>query len=211
MEIEDNALFRARTPSGDSLDGKKKKIRRKQKGGAHHSKKWRPYLKNTENSVEKKDNGFQATAPSNTTQFLIDQHGATTPDFDKSSDEDDTSLEDDRSVNPDFLTKEFSQEYRSYQVERLYSLTKEELVRECLSLESKFDKTGKLRKEIETLRRENLRLNDENSLLQAKMKFENRESHEKEPRVRRCGSDSVLDTERGNESLLQDLQAEMQD
>lgn len=82
-------------PDGALLNGKRKKIRRKQKGGSHH-RRWKPYNKltweerqtleerETKRACRKRESRFasgQAMAPYNTTQFLMEQHEPSNSDF----------------------------------------------------------------------------------------------------------------------------------
>ncbi|KAK2146247.1 hypothetical protein LSH36_622g00000 [Paralvinella palmiformis] len=80
---------------GSLLNGKRKKIRRKQKGGSHH-RRWKPYNKltweerqtleerETKRACRRRESRFasgQAMAPYNTTQFLMEQHEPSNSDF----------------------------------------------------------------------------------------------------------------------------------
>lgn len=75
--------------SPTEANGRKRKHRRKQKGGKHHPRKWKPYDKLTweerkileeresKRACKKRESQFasgQAMAPYNTTQFLMEQH-----------------------------------------------------------------------------------------------------------------------------------------
>jgi len=140
----------------------------------------------------------QAMAPFNTTQFLMEQHeplpigasGDVQPFFnDKDSyganrssgslTEDSSSVADlDDAVELLFLEKEFTEEYESFQAERLLTLSKDELIREYVELEKKLERIqrshgtsrshGDERRFADDLKRlanENARLSEENAQL----------------------------------------------
>lgn len=150
--------------------GSRRKHRRKQRGGKHH-KKWKPYNKltweekkeleerETVRATKKREDRFasgQPMAPYNTTQFLMEQHEPSDPEFIHEGEENNqnrTSKGDgsgsvdssdeyyyDSPSNEDiFLEKEFTETYENYHAERLNTMSKEELVKEYLELESRVE------------------------------------------------------------------------
>ena len=168
-------------PGNDSsVNGKRKRHRRKAKGGSHHRKKWKPYNKLTweERKVldereerracmrrEERFASGQPMAPYNTTQFLMEQHDTAGPiidtharhrssrdrdgslSYESGSDDGDSSLDDEET----FLEREFTEAYESEHAERLQRMTKEELVREYLELETKNEKLEKSLRKVNAL------------------------------------------------------------
>lgn len=166
----------------DELNGSKngrRRGRRKQKGGRHHRKQWKPYSKlsweekqkrddkDTLRATKKRDDQFasgQPMAPYNTTQFLMDQHqpspvakDAQHEEVRHAKDEGSGSYDssDEYYDSPDdediFLAKDFSEAYEFFHAERLQELSKEELVREYVELESKNEN---LEKKITQMKKE---------------------------------------------------------
>lgn len=143
-----------------SINGKKHR-RGKTKGGKRH---WKPYNKlsweerqalderESRRAHRKRQERFakgQPMAPYNTTQFLMEQHQPDDGELNieerkpkdgsgslDSSEEYYDSPEDDEL----FMAKDFSETYNNVHAERLQNMTKEELVRELLELESRVEK-----------------------------------------------------------------------
>lgn len=163
-----------------SVNGKRKRHRRKAKGGRHH-RKWKPYNKLTweERKVlddreerracmrrEERFASGQPMAPYNTTQFLMEQHDTSGPiiesharhrssrdrdgslSMDSGSEDCDSSLGDDEET---FMEREFTEAYESEHAERLQRMTKDELVREYLDLETKNEKLEKSLRKVNEL------------------------------------------------------------
>ena len=116
----------------------------------------------TRRANQKREQQFasgQPMAPYNTTQFLMEQHESDQPGFDLLDDNHsgdgappqaakadlsgsfDSSEEYDSPDNEDnFLEKEFTETYENCHAERLQALSKDELVREYLELESRVER-----------------------------------------------------------------------
>lgn len=168
-----------------------------------------PYLKN----YRKSNKVIKPEAPHNSNQFLLEDHGnieeldqklkcindqassstiTRTRDSSFSVDTVDSDGEGDFYSSPDddkeFLIKDFDDQYETLHAERLYAMTKNELIQEYLSLESKVEQLTKellaksangnarvcdgkedLQSEVEHLRIENERLRCENSELKSKI------------------------------------------
>lgn len=162
-----------------------------------------PYLKN----YRKSNKVIKPEAPHNSNQFLLEDHGnieeldqklassstiTRTRDSSFSVDTVDSEGEGDFYSSPDddkeFLIKDFDDQYETLHTERLYAMTKNELIQEYLSLESKVEQLTKellaksangndsvcdgkadLQSEVERLRMENERLRCENSELKSKI------------------------------------------
>lgn len=173
LESESNSVKIVDINSEQKTDVPKRKHRRgKQKGGLrHHRANRKPYSKMTwdERKImdeletkrankkrEKLFNAGQPMAPYNTTQFLMEYHEADElaggqngtkqvcfPDDSASSD----SSDGEESSNEDFLDKEFEEIYDNCHAERLQSLTKDELIRDYIYLETKLNSMEKLLKD----------------------------------------------------------------
>lgn len=162
-----------------------------------------PYLKN----YRKSNKVIKPEAPHNSNQFLLEDHGnieeldqklassstiGRTRDSSFSVDTVDSEGDGDFYSSPDddkeFLIKDFDDQYEILHAERLYAMTKNELIQEYLSLESKVEQLTKellaksargnagvcdgradLQSEVERLRIENERLRLENSELKSKI------------------------------------------
>lgn len=172
------------TNENDDISGRKRKHRRgRNKGGAKHQRKWRPYNtlswderqqiddREAERAKRKREMSFangQPMAPDNTTQFLMDQHENKAAVDNGAEDEEcdvlkalsadgsgsvDSSEESESSEDELFMKKDFKQAYASSHAERLNLMTKEELVKEYMQLERK----------VEFLQRDNLENPEEES------------------------------------------------
>jgi len=150
----------------------KKHRRGKNKGGKRHWKPYNKLSWEERKALEEREsrratrkrqqrfaNG-QPMAPYNTTQFLMEQHQADDPDYkiedslrprndaagdangsgsvDSSEEYIDSPEDDDL-----FMAKDFSETYDSVHAERLQNMTKEELVRELIELESRVERLEK--------------------------------------------------------------------
>lgn len=170
-----------------------------------------PYSKN----YRKSNKVIKPEAPHNSNQFLLEDHGnieeldqklkctndqassstiTRTRDSSFSVDTVDSEGDGDFYSSPDddkeFLIKDFDDQYETLHTERLYAMTKNELIQEYLSLESKVEQLTKqliektangnsdmcdgnnksdLQREVERLRLENERLRCENSELKSKI------------------------------------------
>lgn len=189
--------------TADVVPPKKRKTRRgKTKRRSY------PYIKN----YRKSNKVIKPEAPHNSNQFLLEDHGnieeldqklkcindpassstiTRTRDSSFSVDTVDSEADgDDFYSSPDddkeFLIKDFDDQYETLHAERLYAMTKNELIQEYLSLESKVEELTKqlleksangdadsnrldLQSEVERLRLENERLRCENSELKSKI------------------------------------------
>ncbi len=156
----------------NSLNGRgkcRRHRRGKNKAGQRHNKQWKPYHKlswderkrleerETRRANQKREQRFasgQPMAPYNTTQFLMEQHQHDGEEFVlnenkpakgdgsgsvDSSDEFYDSPEDEEI----FMAKEFDEAYESVHAERLQNMSKDELVREYIEVESKVEKLEK--------------------------------------------------------------------
>lgn len=153
-------------PENGADDKKRKKRRRRHKGGKNH-RKWKPYdkmsfsekkkleEKETLRANQKREEAFASghpVAPYNTTQFLMDDHcqsEAISPDLHRHNSKDSnnsngsessSSFSDDEFDNDDFQATNFLESYETFNQERLMSMTKEELIREYIKMESKLEK-----------------------------------------------------------------------
>lgn len=192
---------KAKMSDGAAVPPKKRKTRRGKTKRRNY-----PYLKN----YRKSNKVIKPEAPHNSNQFLLEDHGnieeldqklkcindqassstiTRTRDSSFSVDTVDSEGDGDFYSSPDddkeFLIKDFDDQYETLHAERLYAMTKNELVQEYLSLESKVEELTKqlleksangdsdgrvdLQSEVERLRLENERLRCENSELKSKI------------------------------------------
>ena len=182
LGIENNNEVQEGSESENQCDSaEKKKRRRRLKGGKHH-RKWKPYEKlswnerreleerETQRATQKREEAFahgHPVAPYNTTQFLMDDHGKADPNIgdgllnrnnsrestDGSGSTSDSS-EEMNSEEEEFLEKEFAETYDNMHAERLQKMSKDELIKDYIEMETKLDRLQK------RLERRNRRIND---------------------------------------------------
>lgn len=182
LGIENNNEVQEGSESENQCDSaEKKKRRRRLKGGKHH-RKWKPYEKlswnerreleerETQRATQKREEAFahgHPVAPYNTTQFLMDDHGRADPNIgdgllnrnnsrestDGSGSTSDSS-EEMNSEEEEFLEKEFAETYDNMHAERLQKMSKDELIKDYIEMETKLDRLQK------RLERRNRRIND---------------------------------------------------
>ena len=182
LGIENNNEVQEGSESENQCDSaEKKKRRRRLKGGKHH-RKWKPYEKlswnerreleerETQRATQKREEAFahgHPVAPYNTTQFLMDDHGRADPNIgdgllnrnnsrestDGSGSTSDSS-EEMNSEEEEFLEKEFAETYDNMHAERLQKMSKDELIKDYIEMETKLDRLQK------RLERRNRRMND---------------------------------------------------
>lgn len=146
---------------------KKKRRRRRHKGGKNH-RRWKPYdklswsekreleEKETRRANQKRAEAFASghpVAPYNTTQFLMNdhieneriEHDLNRHNSKGSNDSGctDTSEEWNESTEEDYMAREFSETYDNIHAERLNSMTKEELIKNFVEMESKLEQLEK--------------------------------------------------------------------
>ncbi|KAL3836791.1 hypothetical protein ACJMK2_022206 [Sinanodonta woodiana] len=146
---------------------KKKRRRRRHKGGKNH-RRWKPYdklswsekreleEKETRRANQKRAEAFASghpVAPYNTTQFLMNdhieneriEHDLNRHNSKGSNDSGctDTSDEWNESAEEDYMAREFSETYDNIHAERLNSMTKEELIKNYVEMESKLEQLEK--------------------------------------------------------------------
>ncbi|XP_017785916.1 PREDICTED: protein HEXIM1-like [Nicrophorus vespilloides] len=143
-----------RVSDSEGVPPKKRKTRR----GKSKRKNVHPYRKSATRTSSSSNNVVKPEAPYNSNRFLIEDHGdldgideefkktdqASTStvtrtrdsSFSADSDGEFYSTPDDEEV---FLIKDFDYQYESIQAERLQALSKDELIRDFLLLESKFE------------------------------------------------------------------------
>lgn len=186
------------------VPAKKRKTRR----GKSKRRNAHPYTKN----YRKSNKVIKPEAPHNSNQFLLEDHGnieeldqklkcndqasvSRTRDSSFSVDTIDSEGEEEFYSSPDdekeFLIKDFDDQYETLHAERLYSMSKNELIQEYLSLEAKVEQLTNrlmnnrnndsnsseipvnikldLQSEVERLTLENERLRQENSELKNKI------------------------------------------
>ena len=182
LGIENNNEVQEGSESENQCDSaEKKKRRRRLKGGKHH-RKWKPYEKlswnerreleerETQRATQKREEAFahgHPVAPYNTPQFLMDDHGKADPNIgdgllnrnnsrestDGSGSTSDSS-EEMNSEEEEFLEKEFAETYDNMHAERLQKMSKDELIKDYIEMETKLDRLQK------RLERRNRRIND---------------------------------------------------
>ena len=172
-------------------------IRRKKHRRGKHRRKWKPYSRLTmEEKKElkereaaralKREAGLagKPSAPWNTTQFIIDDHGTTEinipqPRVSRTTSMDSSLSDDDYYESPDeeaferglsiSMEHDFEMAYKEVASERLQDLSKNELVDEFINLEQQFGavktEVGTVRKQLEELETKNTELQDENERL----------------------------------------------
>ncbi|XP_048781075.1 protein HEXIM1-like [Ostrea edulis] len=169
--IENNSEVLEGSESENQCDAaEKKKRRRRLKGGKHH-RKWKPYEKlswnerreleerETQRATQKREEAFahgHPIAPYNTTQFLMEDHGKADPNIgdglldrnnsresiDGSGSTSDSS-EEMYSEEEEFMEKEFAETYDSMHAERLQKMSKDELIKDYIEMETKLDRLQK--------------------------------------------------------------------
>ena len=171
-----------------SCEGRKKKHRR-----GKHRRKWKPYSRMTmeeKRALEEREAARalkreaelagKPSAPWNTTQFIMEDHGSTeisiplprmsrTTSFESSDDEYYESPEDEAFERGLSMEADFEMAYKEYASERLHKMSKTELVEEFLNLEQQFSavktETTQVRKEVDELQSQNTKLREENERL----------------------------------------------
>lgn len=157
----------SQSDSENNQDGKKgkKKHRRRQRGGKHH-RRWKPYdkmswsekkeleEKETRRATQKREAAFKSghpVAPYNTTQFLMDDHEAVSPDLHRNNSKDSNNSnstdsssdyyeeEEVLEFNDGFQEKNFIDTFNDYRKQELLNRSKEELVRDYVEMESKLE------------------------------------------------------------------------
>lgn len=188
LGIENNNEEQEGCESENQCDSaEKKKRRRRLKGGKHH-RKWKPYEKlswnerreleerETVRANQKREEAFahgHPVAPYNTTQFLMEDHGKADPNIgegqlnrnnsrestDGSGSTSDSS-EEMYSEEEEFLEKEFAETYDNMHAERLQKMSKDELIKDYIEMETKLDR---LQKRLERRARRNNDTADDSS------------------------------------------------
>lgn len=146
----------------------KKRGRRRVKGGKHH-RKWKPYNKlswnerrelderETTRANQKREDAFahgHPVAPYNTTQFLMEDHiknEAISPDLKgeghsfvrESSDISEDSSLSSEETEKNYMEKEFSETYNNIHAERLQLMSKDELIKDYVEIETKLERLQK--------------------------------------------------------------------
>lgn len=186
LGVENNSEALEGSESDNHCDSaEKKKRRRRLKGGKHH-RKWKPYEKlswnerreleerETQRANQKREEAFASghpVAPYNTTQFLMDDHGKADPDdglLDRNNSRESIdgsgstseSSEEMLSEEEEFMEKEFEETYDNMHAERLQKMSKDELIKDYIEMETKLDR---LQRRLERRTRRNNDTADDSS------------------------------------------------
>ena len=166
LDIENDAEAQEGSESENQCDrDKKKRRRRRVKGGKHH-KKWKPYEKlnwNERRKLEEKESqranqrreeAFahgHPVAPYNTTQFLMedrDDHENVQRNNSRESNDgsgsgtesSEESFSSPDETESDFMEKEFAETYDNFHAERLQKMSKDELIKDYIEMETKLER-----------------------------------------------------------------------
>lgn len=167
-----------------SCEGRKKKHRR-----GKHRRKWKPYSRLTMEEKRERDKKEAAralkreaelvgkpSAPWNTTQFIMEDHGSTeisipqprvsrTTSFESSEDEYYESPEEEAFERGLSMEADFEMAYKEFASERLYNMSKTELVEEFINIEQQFSvakaEINQVRKQVDELEAQNMKLKNE--------------------------------------------------
>lgn len=167
-----------------SCEGRRKKHRR-----GKHRRKWKPYSRMTmeeKRALEEREAARalkreaelagKPSAPWNTTQFIMEDHGSTeisipqprmsrTTSFESSDDEYYESPEEEAFERGLSMEADFEMAYKEYASERLNNMSKTELVEEFLNLDQQFSaaktEITQVRKDINELQSQNTKLQGE--------------------------------------------------
>lgn len=185
---------------------RKKKHRRRHKGGKNH-RRWKPYdkmswtekkeleEKETRRATQKREEAFASghpVAPYNTTQFLMEDHEAISPDLHRHNSKDSNQSNDSESSsefyddeeNDGFQEKNFLDTFNDIRMQELMKKSKEDLIRDYVEIETKLERmeekkreegsSSELEKDIDLkeyvrLKTENEKLRRENKALLAQI------------------------------------------
>ena len=173
------------TDSESNQDTKKQKRKHRRRRGGKNHRKWKPYdkmswsekqeleEKETKRANQKREEAFLSghpVAPYNTTQFLMEDHEAISPDLHRHNSKDSNVSTDSSSdfyeedETDGFQHKNFLDTFNDIRKQELMNRSKEELVRDYVELEMKVELMEQARKSGKDSNKQSRHSSDSNSL-----------------------------------------------